>query len=223
MPFPLLGVAVGLSIASAGAQAGSSILAGKAAKSAARRQAAAMQEAANRSLDAAGKMVLQTRYATTLDLIRRNREARIIAGAQKAAYGKSGIVSSSGSARAVMMDSAAQAGLDAMIIRKRGQWQESAIWQNAQAQADALRSQGVQAVAQGNAQATAGYINAGASLLQGAANAINTYAMYGGGSTKPDVGNTGATGPNSGSTGPNSGSTGPNSGSTGPNSGAKKD
>lgn len=96
----------------------------------------------------------------------REAHRRLIAN-QRATYGVSGVDVASGSPLLVIADSAKQAELDAQIILAGGEARGIGF----ETQAGLSRFQGRQA-------ATAGYVNAGSTLLSGVASTGASYARY---------------------------------------------
>ena len=105
----------------------------------------------------------ESKAMAALEVERHRDKIKRLKSSQKASYAKSG-VKLEGSPLEVLADTQAQADLDEMIIRHGGQAESSAY--GAQAMLSRMK---------GRSASTAGYINAGSSLLSGAYNISSSY------------------------------------------------
>lgn len=101
--------------------------------------------------------------ATAYEELRQKEQAKKLRGRQLALYGKSGVLME-GTPLEVMEETAAQAELDTLAIRRAGA--TSASRQESQAQLDIIR---------GRSAERAGYYGAGTSLLTGAGQIASAY------------------------------------------------
>ena len=134
------------------------VSAGSAVYSAQERKKAAAYTA--KSAEEAGE---ESTAMANLEAERHRDKIRRLKSSQIASYAKSG-VKMEGSPLEVLADTAAQADLDEMIIKHGGQAESSAY--GAQAMLSHMK---------GRSASTAGYINAGSSLLSGAYNISSSY------------------------------------------------
>ncbi|OPL13591.1 MAG: hypothetical protein AVO39_10350 [delta proteobacterium MLS_D] len=146
MSFMTPGVVAAMTAASTAVTAYSAIQQGQAQKDMAEYNAAVARANADAAVEAAAHEELQTR-----------EEARRLRGRMMALYGKSGITME-GSPLEVMADAAAEEELDVWAIRKTGS-----------TKAARARSEAELSLMEGKARETSGYLQAGSSLLSGAA------------------------------------------------------
>ena len=140
-----MGVVGAISAVGAGIKAVGSVIGGNKAKAAADYNASVSEQNAQQAEISAG-----------LEEYRQRQLARKVIGRARGQVGASGIAAS-GSALDVIADSAAQAEMDAQMIRYRGA-----------VQATNLRNQATSQRMEGSAAQTAGYISAASALTSGA-------------------------------------------------------
>lgn len=125
------------------------------------------QQVAKFNAKVAKNQALAARQAAEANANQRRETLKRVLAQQRAAIGGSGVSDTTGSPLLVQIESARQAELDALRIAHGGEQRGLGF----ESEAAYARYAGRQA-------ATAGYIGAGTSLLQGTAQGINTYQRY---------------------------------------------
>lgn len=180
----LTALAISLAIASTATQVYGAVKQGQAAKKAGEAEQAAANDQADLSDYNAGIADLQATDAITRGTNEENKyrtQVRGIVGQQRAEFAGANIDVGYGSAVDVQADAAQLGELDALQIRTnaaREAWGYKVQAEDYRKQADILRKTGVNALAAGQANASAAFIGAAGTALGGAGSLLlNKYGM----------------------------------------------
>jgi hypothetical protein len=134
----------------------------------ARSQAQTTEKVAKYNAEVATNQAISERNRAEFAAEQQRQQTRRVLARQRALYGTAGVEENFGSPLMVQADSAMQGELDAQIIRSGGQARASSL--EAQAGLDTFRARAARGIE------TAGAIQAGTTLLSGAATGYRTYA-----------------------------------------------